>query len=41
MAAHTAAVVANQQKQFDDLNRAVIMQRFQQARNSGPPMGMV
>lgn len=32
----------HQQKQIDDLNRAVMFQRLQQAsRPQGPPMGMV
>lgn len=47
LAAHTAMAQAQNQKQLDDLNRAVMMQRFQQAaaagaRPGGPPgMGMV
>lgn len=37
-----AAVAHQQQKQLDDLNRAVMFQRLQQAsRPQGPPMGMV
>lgn len=36
-----AQAAANQQKQFDDINRAVMMQRLQAARPQGPPMGMV
>ncbi|GAB0089920.1 BUB3-interacting and GLEBS motif-containing protein ZNF207 [Sergentomyia squamirostris] len=42
---HAAAVAAHaaatQQKQLEDLNRAVMMQRFQAARQQGPPLGMV
>uniref|UniRef100_A0A7G3B8R8 Putative zinc finger protein 207-like isoform x1 n=1 Tax=Lutzomyia longipalpis TaxID=7200 RepID=A0A7G3B8R8_LUTLO len=42
---HAAAVAAHaaatQQKQLEDLNRAVMMQRIQQARQSGPPLGMM
>ncbi|XP_055707378.1 BUB3-interacting and GLEBS motif-containing protein ZNF207 isoform X3 [Phlebotomus papatasi] len=42
---HAAAVAAHaaatQQKQLEDLNRAVMMQRFQAARQPGPPLGMV
>uniref|UniRef100_A0A1L8DD90 Putative zinc finger protein 207-like isoform x1 n=1 Tax=Nyssomyia neivai TaxID=330878 RepID=A0A1L8DD90_9DIPT len=42
---HAAAVAAHaaatQQKQFEDLNRAVMMQRLQQARQNGPPLGMM
>lgn len=45
MAAQAAAVHQHQQhhqKQLDDLNRAVMFQRLQQAaRPQGPPMGMV
>lgn len=41
--AQAQAVANHQQKQLDDLSRAVMMQRFQvaaaQQRQPGPPMG--
>ncbi|CAD7085905.1 unnamed protein product [Hermetia illucens] len=41
-AAQAAAVQQQQQqKQLDDLNRAVMLQRLQAARPTGPPLGMV